>query len=46
MARFGISTVLRIIHALVYENFNDFCRNIDNEVLLNDISFKLQKVFI
>lgn len=42
----GISTVMRTIHALDYENFNDFRRDIYNEALPNETKFTLQTAFI
>ncbi|MCD8821803.1 MurR/RpiR family transcriptional regulator [Staphylococcus gallinarum] len=45
-AEVGISTVMRTIHALDYDNFNDFRRDIYNSALPNDSKFSLKNAFI
>ncbi|MCI2940355.1 MurR/RpiR family transcriptional regulator [Staphylococcus cohnii] len=44
-AEVGISTVMRTIHALDYENFNDFRKDIYNEALPNETKFSLKNAF-
>ena len=41
-AEVGISTVMRTIHALDYDNFNDFRRDIYNSAMPNDSKFSLK----
>lgn len=45
-AEVGISTVMRTIHALDYDNFNDFRRDIYNSAMPNDSKFSLKNAFI
>ena len=44
-AEVGISTVMRTIHALDYENFNDFRKDIYSEALPNETKFSLKNAF-
>ncbi|MCD8827234.1 MurR/RpiR family transcriptional regulator [Staphylococcus gallinarum] len=45
-AEVGISTVMRTIHALDYDNSNDFRRDIYNSAIPNDSKFSLKNAFI
>ena len=44
-AEVGVSTVMRTMHALDYENFNDFRKDIYSEALPNETKFSLKNAF-
>lgn len=44
-AEVGVSTVMRTMHALDYENFNDFRKDIYSEALPNENKFSLKNAF-
>ncbi|MCQ9293612.1 MurR/RpiR family transcriptional regulator [Staphylococcus cohnii] len=44
-AEVGVSTVMRTMHALDYENFNNFRKDIYSEALPNETKFSLKNAF-